>query len=656
MQENLPPEVTVAKESRVLFERIAAISDAMMFITDLATHSTLWVNDRLVELTGYTFEDYQFQRFQNPFIPAEDLERVGQFLGDFLASEEVVSSGTVQNRFVDRWGGTLHVITRMAKVDWLGSPALLYSTMLTESETTQSEEVELRYRSLVESATDSIVRLRQDTTFHYSNLCFQKLIGMAPVVLNTRSFVELVVESHRERVAAALASLGAGKDKVVVTAPLVIASGADESSPEVVWLEGTFVRIKAGLDAGKLQAILRDTTMQRRLDVALAQAHKSETLAQMAGGIAHDLNNILTGLMGSASLAQYLVTPGSEAAQAVSIILLAATRAGELSSSMLAYAGEGNAERVPVNLSELVAEMNPLLGSAVGREVTLVIDVSSTNVLVEADETQLRQVVMNLITNAADATRSNVGGGLRGRSEVLVRVGTRVLESHFAHGDFVFGTPPPPGQQVAFVTVSDDGVGMAADTITRIFDPFFTTKAKGRGLGLAAVIGILGRHDGCIRVNSHVGRGTRMEVVLPLLPQEERSIAQPAELTPSGLATILVVDDEPMARAFVRQAFQAQGATVLEAESGEEAIGILGTSGGQISLVVLDQTMPGMGGDRTLLAIRETLPTLPVVRTSGYLADPILAQRDEYTVCLGKPYGIRQLTDAVNGLFRHTQR
>jgi len=618
---------------KALFQQLAAVTDAMVFVTDVEANTSLWVNDTLVEMTGYSLEDYKFQRFENPFIPAQDAARVGAFLLAFLASDALVS-GFVRNRFVDRWGGTLHVRSRIAKVDWEGRSALLYWTVLERREGDASIDVEQRYRSLVEAATDSIVRLRPDLTVHFSNRCFQDLVGRPPVELSTLPFTKLVLDSHREAVGELLRG---------DTTPLQLAAPLRTADGGTVWVEGVFVRIARGPDVGLLQAMLRDTTERRLLDARMQEAQKRESLGQMAGGIAHDLNNILTAIMGWASLAESARDPG-RVTEALSSIRVAAERAGELSSSMLAFAGEGNAERVSTDLAELVSELKPLLASAFAKNVTLVVATPTAPVVVVGDEVQLRQVVMNVITNAADATGPQGG-------DVRVETGIEEIGVAFGEGEHLFGTPPNAGR-AAVVRVQDQGCGIAPERIPHIFEPFHTSKAKGRGLGLAAVLGILTRHEGCVRVRSEVGAGTQIELVLPLTGTP---VATPGPQTRSDFptghkGTILVVDDEPMLREVMRRAFVGVGFEVLEAGSGEEALERLDQHGDRVTAVVLDRSMPGMGGERALVEIRARLPELPVLRISGDAAGDMLTADDHKTTFLGKPYGVRQLIDAVLGL------
>jgi two-component system cell cycle sensor histidine kinase/response regulator CckA len=610
-----------------LFEILGGITDAMLFVTDVATAETLWVNNKLVEQTGYTLEDYQFQRFENPFMPAEDIQRIGEFLGEFLPSSATTSE-LFHNRFIDRWGGTLHVQSRIAKVVWEGQPALLYSTVLEETDRQQSIEVEQRYRSLVEAASDSIVRLRTDLTVQYSNQCFQDLLGRTPVALSAQPFTELVLPSHRESASKRLLSTA---ERFTLSIPLAVSSG------DSIWLEGTFVRISSGEDAGLLQAILRDTSESRRLNERMQRAQKRETLGQMAGGIAHDLNNILTGIMGSAILAERAGDHGSLVMEALADIQVAAQRAGELSASMLAYAGEGESKRVTIDVAELTSEMKALLASGVARELELRVTTPSDVIPVLADEVQLRQVVMNLITNAADATRAQ-GGTIKVEAGVQDR-GDSPLE-----GSPLFGTPPVD-ERVAFVRVSDGGAGMSPEVLNQIFDPFFSTKAKGRGLGLAAALGILERHGGCVRVASELGQGTVMEIELPLSVEKlaRRVNVAAFDTTMAGEGPILIVDDEVTIRSIMGKILVPLGYNVLEAGSGEEALRLISP---KVRVVVLDQTMPGMSGDRTFMEIRARFPDMPIVRTSGY-SSLSSTPEDGLTVFISKPFGVSQLIEAV---------
>jgi len=215
----------------VLLEHLSVATGAMMFIVSLKP-KTLWVNDALVEQTGYTFEDYAFERFENPFIPPEDIAVVLAELTRFLASDDGVSR-EVRNRFVDRWGGTLHVRSRIAKILWKGEQALLYTTYLAGPDQAQAVELEQRYRSLVEAATDAIVRLTPALTVQFSNRSFQALVGKPPLELNSLRFTDLVAQSHRAELHRQLTS-----DAVTILPPHVDRLDARHLHARLVLLRG----------------------------------------------------------------------------------------------------------------------------------------------------------------------------------------------------------------------------------------------------------------------------------------------------------------------------------------------------------------------------------------------------------------------------------
>lgn len=618
-----------------LFEVLASLSDAMLFVTDFEANS-LWVNERLVELTGYTLEDYRFNRFENPFIPPEDVAKVTAFLTEFLESGERVSAGVVHNRFTDRWGGTLHVRTRVARIAWEGSPALLYETRL-DHEASSPSDAERRYRSLVEAASDAIVRLRSDFTFDYSNRRFQSIVGRDPVALNKTSLPSLVRSTERETIERSLReAMEDGRASFELTVPVRRGNG------ERAWLEGRFVAIPrrdGESNPPVLQAVLRDTTERRRLDAYVQQAQKRASLAQLAGGFAHDLNNILASVLGSASLLQEEFDEGMSdpdtVSETVSAIRLSARRAAQLASSMLAYAGEGNTARAEVDLRTVVGEMDTLLRAALPKGVELEISVGAAPAWVLADETQLRQVVMNLITNAGEAQAGTGGGEVR----VELFAGGQVTPLEGQHfGPRLFG----PAMRVR---VTDRGPGFDPETAQRIFEPFFSTKGKGRGLGLAAVLGILERHGGSLTVDSAPGHGTTFELALPA-HQPTASAPPPAPPPlPSRKATalaktVLIVDDEALLRRLIRRTLEPRGFSVLEAGTGEEGLAQLETNE-QVDVVLLDQTMPGIGGAEALVKIREKRSDLPVIRVSGFRADT--TDEASQTYFLGKPFEIAEL-------------
>ena len=387
---------------------------------------------------------------------------------------------------------------------------------------------------------------------------------------------------------------------------------------------------------------------QRRLERQMQHAQRLESLGVLAGGVAHDFNNLLVGILGNASLALMDLSDDSPLHEAVTQIELAARRAAELTQQILAFAGKGRTDTQEVNLSGLVREMGQLLEPAVSKKAHISYVLPDSLPAVKGDPGQIRQVVMNLIINASDAL-----GGKPG----TISVGTSECEVAPAGGPELVGDGVlEPGRYVA-LRVEDTGCGMTPETVARIFEPFFTTKFTGRGLGLAATLGIVRSHGGGISVTSRSGEGTTMTVLLP----PSQSVASDPDSGKrsggpkwTGGGTVLVVDDEPSVRKLARAALSRSGFTVVEAENGAEGVVMALDPAGDVDVVVLDLTMPEMDGIEALAAIRARDPELPVLISSGYPPEEVVLEREpgEPTGFLKKPYGPMELLDAVSGLLR----
>jgi PAS domain S-box-containing protein len=366
---------------------------------------------------------------------------------------------------------------------------------------------------------------------------------------------------------------------------------------------------------------VRMTEERVRLERKLLQTQKLESLGVLAGGIAHDFNNLLVGILGNASLAMLSLhdetAPASAVREPLAEIERAAQRAAELTQQMLAYAGRGQFVIGAVNLTQLVDEMLSLLRSALSRKAELRLDLARTLPLINGDATQLRQIVMNLLTNASDALADGPGVIELRTAVVTVTAASRVESES--------GELLPSGEYVT-LTVSDTGMGMDAETRARIFDPFFTTKFTGRGLGLAAARGIVEGHRGAIRLDSSVGRGTAFTVYLPVADVSAVGRATAIAQTPwRGSGTVLVIDDEPAVRRVLQTLFRRRGFSVLEAEDGEAGLALFARERATIQLTLLDLTMPRMDGAETFRRLRQLDPTARIVLMSGYNTQNITA-------------------------------
>jgi two-component system cell cycle sensor histidine kinase/response regulator CckA len=381
---------------------------------------------------------------------------------------------------------------------------------------------------------------------------------------------------------------------------------------------------------GKLhvfEGLVIDVTAQKNAENArlglerkLLEGQKLESLGLLAGGIAHDFNNLLSSILGSASLARMILPENSEAEQPLRAIETASLRAADLCRQMLAYAGKGRFVIEPTDVSLLTEELLPLLRISVARHATLNLNLGRNLPSVLADATQLRQIVMNLVLNAADAIGDHGG-------EITLTTGV-VHAGHAYLTQCVAGAGLPRGDYV-FLEVRDTGCGMAPAVLEKIFDPFYTTKFAGRGLGLAAVLGIVRGHHGALRVESREGAGSSFRLLLPPGPSAAPA-AKPTEAAAGGrwkrAGSVLLVEDEEPVRFVLLEMLKTFGLTPRGAADGEKGLAAFRENPAGFDLVIMDMLMPGMSGEQTLAAMREIKADVRVLLISGYSEGDILGR------------------------------
>ena len=434
------------------------------------------------------------------------------------------------------------------------------------------------------------------------------------------------------------------KESEVHTPCTLLSRNGEQRTIEEIWSP---IKDRNSAEEGHV-IVFRDVTEKLKLERQLQHAQKMESLGVLAGGIAHDFNNLLTVVLGHVELALNDLSPKSPARENLTEIETAARRAADLSLQMLAYAGKAVFTAERVGMRKLVEEMAHLLKTSISKKATLTLNLERGLPPIQADPSQIRQIVMNLILNASEAIGDR--NGVITVSLVAARFDEAHQENTDLYGDLA------PGRPYVQLEVTDTGSGMDAETRSRIFDPFFTTKFTGRGLGLAAVLGIVRSHKGALKVRSEPGKGTTFKVLFPALEDAGKE-ALTNDVVSSladwrGKGTILLVDDEESLIALGVRMLEHLGFTVLTAADGQQAVNLYRERGKEIDLVLMDLTMPHMDGAEAFDALRRMNPEIRVVLASGYSHEDMTSrfQGKRLDGVLQKPYTLATLREALAGL------
>ncbi|MDQ6664314.1 MAG: PAS domain S-box protein [Acidobacteriota bacterium] len=475
---------------------------------------------------------------------------------------------------------------------------------------------EERTRQVLESITDAFFAVDDKWEFTYTNHRAEQLLARAPGSLIHknlwREFPESIGTSFEENYRNAVAT---GR-KVSFQAYF---------EPLKLWTE-----VHAYPSGPGLSVYFQDISGRLHMEEKLRQTAKLEGLGVMAGGIAHDFNNLLTGILGNASLLTEIVPP--EYLPAVEDIVKASERAADLTHQMLAFAGKGRFQVKKLDLSNEVREILRIIKASIHKDAGVVVHLADKLPCIEGDPGQIQQLVMNLVINASDAMEGIPG---------TITIETKEQEVDEAYIAQTFGTGQlTPGWYVS-LEVHDTGCGMSEETRAKIFDPFFTTKFAGRGLGLAAALGIVRGHKGALKVYSAVGRGSTFKVILPAVAGETQK-STPAASEPRWRAsgTILVIDDQEIVRRVAKTTLESTGCKVLVANDGATGIELLKQFANEVSLVLLDLTMPRMDGEETMSHLRLIRPGIRVIVSSGYNEVEIIRRftSQRFAGFIQKPY------------------
>jgi PAS domain S-box-containing protein len=596
------------RASEALFRSAFEDTHVAMVLVDL-DHRFVRVNAAFARLFGYS-------QAEMVGMTMPDITHPDDLAESFARREALLSGDThfVQHkRYVHRAGHELRCVTNVSLVrDAAGRPQV-YVGQVQDVTALKQAEIDLRtsegrLQAFFDSSTVAMAEVSPDARYLRANAAFCRMFGYAPEELPGLTVADVVFPEDLEAVLAQYDRVCQGESTSYEADRRY--RRKDGSS---LWARVSVVAARDEAGRPKLvTAVVVDMTERKKLEEQFRQAQKMEAVGRLAGGVAHDFNNLLTVINGYGQLLLDRLPNADPTRALVQEMTGAGERAAGLTAQLLAFSRKAVVEPRVLDLNQVVGQCASLLRRLIGADITLSTALAPDLDRVQADPTQLEQVLLNLAVNAKDAMPK--GGKLT--------IETRRVR--LRGEDAALYPDLPPGRYVQ-LAVSDTGTGMTDDVKARLFEPFFTTKeaGKGTGLGLSVVHGAVKQSGGRVDVYSERGIGTTFKILLPGV-----SAPMPASgvisLVPRGTETVLLVEDESGVRAFGRLALETQGYTVLEAGGGEEALRIASWHGGPIHLLVTDVVMPRMGGREVAEALRARHPGLKVLYVSGYTDDAVV--------------------------------
>jgi PAS domain S-box-containing protein len=626
------------RESETQYRTLVEMSRDLIWSLDLDGHWT-FVNNAARTIYGYE-PDELIGRSILEFVPPPKQEQGRQVLAELRAGKPRLRYETEHLR---KDGSLAYLTVNAIPVyDEHGEVTGFTGTSADISERRQSETrlraAHSQFESLVARMPLGYLVWSKDFRVLEWNPAAQTIFGYSVEEAFGRPATELIVPlDGREPFERMYRALLAGE---TTTGHILLNRRKDGERIRCEWYNTVLPDALGGMHG--IATLVRDVSERERLEAQLRQSQKLESLGVLAGGVAHDFNNLLVGILGNASLAMEQLPPDAPVQRLLERVVAAGQRATQLTQRMLAYAGRATCEMRVLDLAALVTEMAEFATAAVPKNVTVKIETAPELPLIMADSSQVQQVIMNLLINAAEAI------GERG-GQVLVSLRLEALDAGRVATQFA-NQSIKPGSHVG-VEVRDSGCGMTPEILGRIFDPFFTTKFAGRGLGLSAILGIVRAHHGAITVTSEVGVGSVFRVLFPAVTGRLLPPTEPRR--PPGLArgtTVLVIDDEAEILDVVQAVLETRGIKVLTAEDGARGLELFRQHQDDIDIVLLDMNMPGLSGEDVYAAMRAESADVKVILSTGY-SEQEAADHFVGTSLAGivhKPYTASALVDKIS--------
>lgn len=602
------------------------------------------VNQRFADMLGYSPKELTGMKFQDVTHP-DDLakqQRERRLLWDGSQPEY-----RIEKRYLCRDGGELWCsLTVSALTDEQGEPTAIlgicediHAAKAAEQALRHSEE---RFRTLVQNLPGTVYRCELDFPYYTSYLSegIEALTGYRAQDINSGQAPPLGALIHPDDRLEVQRLVSQG---VAGRRPFEMEYRLRRQDGTYLWVHelGRAIYDHQGRPQW-VDGVILDVTSRRELENQLQQAHKLRSLADVTGGVAHDFNNMLAGVLGYAELLRDQLPPGNESVKWLDKLENSAQRAADLTRQMLAYTGRWLHRPEMVNLSGHLERMSPMLSGAAGTKAALKLNLTSGLPTLLVDPAQLTQVALALVTNAAEALGD--GGG-----EITLTTGLTNMDGDRLTKSYLY-EDQQPGLYL-YLEVSDDGEGFDHAQRNRLFDPFYTTKFTGRGMGLAVVLGIVRQHRGAIEVQGDPGRGACFRVLWPLgggrpEPANGRTLSSP---TQDAQITVMVVDDDASVLESTALWLENRGVTVWRAGGGRQAVEVFQQSGDSVDVVLLDLTMPDMDGPEVVAALKAVRPGVPVILASGYSESDLAARARELGVddFLPKPFDFKRMLETI---------
>ncbi|MBT0666597.1 PAS domain S-box protein [Geobacter pelophilus] len=630
------------RDQQQMINAIVESSQDWIWAIDLSGNHT-YSNQAVQQILNYSPEEFQCMGLE--LVHHEDRQKINELWSGWIASRQGWSNIVVRWRAKDgfyRYLESTAVPILDPQGELLGFRGVdrdITERKLAEEALRASEE---RFRSIMALSPDIISIIGQGGELLYNSPAAQRIHGYTDEEMIGINTFDLIHPDDQEKVSKGFNLLLQSPNQVHV-----VQYRYRNKDSSYSWMECSannqltnpllrgIVAISRNIDDR-----IRMEDERLRLEQQLLHTQKLESLGILAGGIAHDFNNILTAIIGNVELAIISLNPQSPALDNLQRIEKSAVRAAELARQMLAYSGKGKFVIEAIDLNQLVEEMGHIFEVSISKKALLRYDLNRPLPRVDADATQISQIVMNLVINASESFGDKSG---------IIAIRTGCVECTENYLKDAWLVDPLRGGLYVYLEVADTGCGMDQETLAKIFDPFFTTKFTGRGLGMAAVLGIVRGHHGAIKVTSELGNGSTFKVLLPASDQElEIEPLQTQTEDWKGQGKVLLVDDEEDVRDIGMAMLQMLGFTVVTANDGNDAVEVF-KANPDISFIVLDLTMPIMDGEQCFYELMRIKPDAKVVMSSGFSEQEVTQKfmGKKLSGFIQKPYTMSAMKEAI---------